>query len=138
MMVVDASAAMACLLPDESGDIPVRFVQRLLAPGAFAPSIWPAEVLNAVCLANRRGRVPRDRRAELLVALRRFHVTVESAPTNDRYDALCDLALSTGLTVYDASYLDLAIRRGLALATLDRQLARAADAAGVALVDLPA
>jgi predicted nucleic acid-binding protein len=130
--VLDASAAAGWLL----GDSAERFVKALpdliAAEDATVPAIWPYEMHNALLAAERRKRVSSadvDRLRRNLAAL----------PISIDWDLVDDdafhLARRHRLSFYDASYLELAMRLGLALATLDRALARGARAEGVPLVE---
>ena len=102
---------------------------------AVAPIIWPLEVNNALISAVRRGRI------DELIAYR-IRNTLDRLPVDtDSEIAIASLGLRIlglgidhGLSAYDASYLELAMRRGLPLATQDERLMRAASAAGVAIM----
>ena len=98
------------------------------------PAIWPLEVANVLLVSERRGRVSRvdvARFAELLLGM---PIRVHAAPETFAFEEALPLARDTRLSVYDASYLELAGRLGLPLATLDTALARAARTVGVKLL----
>ena len=82
-------------------------------------------------MALRKGRISRPYHDELLANFRRLRIKVETMPMAHYWERPIDLATQHKLTVYDASYLDLAIRSGLPLATLDDALIVAARAEGV-------
>ena len=94
----------------------------------------PLECANALATAERRGRIDAARVARNVSLLRRLPVAVDVADPADTLGTTLDLARTHRLTAYDASYLDLALRRGLPLATNDGPLRIAAAAAGVALL----
>lgn len=96
---------------------------------AFAPEIWWYEVRNVLISAERRGRATEARSAAFLRALSRLPITVDHDPEQT---VVLGLARRHGLTVYDAAYLELALRLRLPLATFDTALARAAEAEEVA------
>ena len=98
----------------------------------MAPGHWPAEVANALLVAERRQRADAPRTSLFLDRLRAFPVTVDDEIAETWGSALT-LARAYRLTVYDACYLALAMRTGHAIATLDIDLAKAARAAGVTL-----
>ncbi len=135
-MVIDASIALSWCFEDESSALTDAVLQRLELTPAIAPALWPLEVANGLRSAERRGRL--DDRAipaatHLLMTL---PIDVEEPPDLDAaIGRILPMARSLGLSVYDATYLDLASRRGLPLATADEQLARAAHAAGVQLFE---
>ncbi|HET7922817.1 MAG TPA: type II toxin-antitoxin system VapC family toxin [Gammaproteobacteria bacterium] len=122
--VLDASIAIAWLLPDEGSKATDALVERLITDTAFVPAIWPLEVINALFVAARRGRIPRTRIETLAEELIVYPITVESASLKSCYIP-AKLAARYKLTVYDASYLELAQRRQLPLATLDNRLREA-------------
>jgi predicted nucleic acid-binding protein len=110
--------------------------ERLRIEAAVAPSLWWFEVRNGLVMAERRGRVTEQQTANFLREILRLAITLEGSPNEI---SILDLARRYRLTVYDAAYLELAIRRALPLATLDTALMRAARAEAVPLVgDNPA
>lgn len=98
---------------------------------AHAPSVWPLEFLNALRVLERRKRLLTHQVDGMLGRLAAMRIAVETEPVEMR--VLLDLARRFELSVYDASYVELAMRRGLPLATRDAPLARAARAAGIPL-----
>jgi predicted nucleic acid-binding protein len=105
--------------------------QRLIGDTALVPSLWWFEVRNGLVIAERRRRTSAEISAAFLRQLAGFPVVI--APLSDE-TALLTLARRHGLTAYDAAYLELALRDGLDLATLDTELADAARAEGISLV----
>jgi predicted nucleic acid-binding protein len=128
--VIDASVVAAWFLEEET-DARVEYVVESLARlGACSPSLFFFEIRNALLVNERRRRVTAAQSAEFVRELSRMQIRLES-PSQD-VDLLA-LARERKLTVYDAAYLELAIREGLPLATLDRALEKAANSEGVAL-----
>jgi len=129
--VLDASVTMAWAFKEDLTPLAERLLKELVAGEALVPAVWPLEVANVLIVSERRGRVDRgdvERFAELLLGLPiRVHASTESFA----FDEALPLARDTGLSVYDASYLELAGRLGLPLATLDAALVRAAANVGV-------
>jgi predicted nucleic acid-binding protein len=134
--VIDASIALSWCFEDEASPAAEAVLQRLRQARAIAPALWPLDVANGLRSAERRGRI--DERSiplatQLLTAL---PVQIDDAvPLDAAMGRILSMARSVGLTAYDAAYLDLAARRGLPFATADDQLARAAVAAGVELME---
>lgn len=125
--VVDASAILPCLFPDEADDFSEQVGASLGTIETWVPSIWRVECANAIVMAHRRGRISAQRRIEIAADLEDTPVLMEDrAPTAG---ALVDLACRFGLTAYDAAYLELAVRRAATLVTRDERLAAAARAA---------
>lgn len=136
-LVVDASIALSWCFEDEHTALGDAVLSRLLEQTAVAPGIWPLEVANGLRSAERRERL--DEHATTLAAqlLMTLPITVDETPrVEDALGRVLHLARSVGLTTYDAAYLDLALRRGLPLATVDDQLARAAVAVGVDVLEV--
>jgi predicted nucleic acid-binding protein len=137
-LVLDVSATLAFVLTDELSALSDRILaaveehseRHLLVPGHF----W-IEVTNGLLMAERRGRASRAEMAEAL----RF-VFALSIVTDDETNRRCpceslSLAREHGLTVYDAAYLELALRHRADLATLDKALAKAAKSAGLHIIE---
>jgi predicted nucleic acid-binding protein len=133
-IVLDCSVAAAWCLADEHSEEAAAVLQQLAKTEALVPPLWPLEMANVLLVAERRGRIEAadaSRAVELLLSLPITVVRDEprSALVNARL-----LAREHGLSAYDAAYLSLALRSGAALASTDRELVRAAKAAGVKLV----
>lgn len=134
MFVIDASVALGWCFKDEATAYADAVLTRLEEEGAIAPAIWPLEVANGLRSAERRGRI--DERelpamAQLLLAL---PIRIDEIPLSAALGEILQLARALGLSTYDAGYVDLALRQGVPLATLDDALARAATAAGAELL----
>jgi predicted nucleic acid-binding protein len=129
--VLDASVALAWCFRDEQTDALLALQDRLVRTGAFAPPLWPLEVLNRLLTAERRSRIDTGTRRELSLYLSRLPVRLEEGTAEQAWTGVAQLATQHGLTAYDAAYLELASRLGLPLATLDRQLIVAARASNV-------
>ena len=132
--VIDASVALSWFLEDERSDERDALLDQVAISGATVPGLWRLEVANALLMAFRRKRVTAAFRDQAIQRLGRLPITID-ADTNARaWTNTLPLAEQTGLSVYDASYLELAIRLGVALASADRKLCEAATLAGVALI----
>ncbi|MGC2413610.1 MAG: type II toxin-antitoxin system VapC family toxin [Stellaceae bacterium] len=105
--------------------------ERLHVESAVAPSLWWFEVRNGLVMAERRGQVAEQQTANFLREILRLSITLDRSPNEV---SVLDLARRHRLTVYDAAYLELAIREGLPLATLDTALMRAARAESVPVI----
>jgi len=130
--VLDSSAAIAWLLREADHDRADALIRGLGEGAAIAPALIFLEMANAMISAERQKRIDRaECEALIRLAARMPLQTVEFGPSI--LAPLGSLCLDHGLTTYDAAYLLLALREGLPLATLDRRLALAARARGVAL-----
>lgn len=127
--VLDASAAVAWASPDEA---PSAELAAAVASGtAVAPALWPFEVQNVLTVLRRRGRLKGEDWEAAAGALRAIRIEIESADRRRVEEDVLKIADQYGLTVYDAAYLELALRRRIPLATLDDALRRTATSAGV-------
>ena len=134
-LVVDASVGAAWFLPDEATARTEAALQATATHAVWVPALWLLEVGKLLLSAQRRKRITADKRRELAAAASAFHIRVDrEAVTISSVD---ELASRHGLTAYDAAYLELALRRGLPLATQDAALAAAMVKAGVAAAELP-
>ncbi len=106
-------------------------MDRAAISGAVVPRIWPLEISNVLLIAQRRGKITTAELDRKLAQLLAMPIEVEVPDHAPDWHQVVRLADRAGLTVYDTTYLDLAIRRGLPLATLDARLARASRDAGV-------
>lgn len=132
--VLDASVVLAWLLPDERSTVAQRLLLRSAQERPRAPSLLLVEVANALLQAERRTRLGRGTRLELLDAFTALPIALEPLASEAMLRA-GELAAHHGLTVYDACYLELAMARNCALATFDERLGRAAKAERVALME---
>jgi predicted nucleic acid-binding protein len=129
--VVDASVALAWCFPDEASDYADAVLVALEGRIILVPAIWGLEIANAVLAGERSNRL---RQPEI----RRFTTLLESLSPVQDVQPVCDcvndvlpLAREYGLSAYDAAYLELSIRHGAPLATLDGKLRKAAQKAGI-------
>ena len=130
--VIDASVALASCFEDERSEY-TDAVLRALSTGelAYAPAIWPLEVLNGLLVAERRKRLKREDVNQVIRFLESFVIDLDDLGSLSLYGEDLRLARQGALSVYDASYIGLAQRRGLALATVDKRLAAAAQNFGI-------
>ena len=135
--VLDASVAVAWCFEDETTKF-TEGVLDLISAGAEAlvPSIWPLEISNALLVAERRKRIALAKVTALLHRIAGLPIHVTRTESKQAFEQILPMARQQGLSQYDAAYLELAVREGLALATLDRELQRAAKATGVELVSV--
>ncbi len=99
-------------------------------------ALWPLEVANVLMLAERKRRTTNARVEQFVERLLKQPIEVDSEGLQRAFTHLTKLAKLRSLTVYDAAYLELAVRKGLPLATLGKDLIAAAKAEGIRLVDV--
>lgn len=124
-LVVDASVAAAWILPDEHSTSAEALKIEIAERSMMVPTLWWAETRNLLLMAERRGRIDEAVTVKALAQLARLPVAFDSEPEEG---ALLSLARAHQLSAYDALYLELARRKGSALATLDKRLAAACRA----------
>lgn len=133
-LVLDASVVLAVALQEANRDLAIPMLARAADDGAVVPAIWHLEVGNTLLLAERRHTISPADRAAALQDLFRLPVDVDADTASRAWRDTFGLAEQHRLTLYDAAYLELSIRRSLPLATFDAALRRAAVAIGVALL----
>lgn len=124
--VLDASVAVAWCFDDEGTPAAWALLDRLRTAPGYVPTIWALEIGNILLGAERRRRITRARTTEFMEILDALDIRADSDVQPRALRVVLPLAREQDLTTYDASYLELAMRLGLPLATKDRALARAA------------
>jgi predicted nucleic acid-binding protein len=132
--VLDASFTFRRLFQDEASPQGYAALKIFAREGAIVPALWFAEITNVLGMAERRGRIDAAGSQEALRLLRSLSLLVDEPPSLAWSEAILQLMRSHRLTAYDATYLELALRRGLVLATKDRALIAAAPAIGIGLL----
>lgn len=132
--VLDASVAVAWCFEDESTKFSEGVLDSLSnGSEALVPSLWPLEVGNALLVAERRKRITLAQVTAILLRIAGFPISVIPIDAKHAFEQILPRARQQSLSQYDAAYLDLALREGLPLATLDAELRRAANITGVSL-----
>ena len=134
-LVVDCSVTMAWCFEDECDDLADAVLDRLADGEAWVPSLWPLEVANVLVAAERRRRLTAADSARFVELLMGLPIVVDDRSHERAVSQVLAAARQLGISVYDASYLELAMRLGATLATRDAQLSAAAATAGVPLFD---
>ena len=119
---------------DESSEATRRLSDRITEAGALVPELWHLEVANGLLVAERRKRIFAEDRGRAMRGLAKLKIEIDPSTSRLAWLATLTIAETYNLTVYDASYLELALRRSLPLATLDADLIRAGPSAGATLL----
>lgn len=135
MIVLDSSVSLAWALDDEQELGPTLLAQVAAVDSAIVPVHWILEVTNALRMAVKRRRLEPGQPAQVLEKIRSQPIEIDPETIERAWSDIPALADAHGLTTYDAAYLELALRLGLPLATLDQALARAARAADITLFE---
>lgn len=131
-LVLDASVTIAWFADEPARSQLDEVMLRIQREGAFVPSLWRTETGNSLLQLVRRGRIPAGKLPTIIEEVRRLPVMMDVPLDDEVWGAALALAERHRLTLYDATYLELAVRRRLPLASLDQELLRAATAEGVA------
>lgn len=132
-VVVDASVALAWGFPDEAGAYAETVLEGLEGRAVVVPALWAVEIANALLVGERRKRIHQAQIHRFLTLLEGLSVVQDTQSVGVAVNSLLPLAREHKLSAYDAAYLDLAMREGLPLATLDNALRRAGRKAGVSI-----
>lgn len=129
--VLDSSVALAWVLPRQQTKRTAAILDQATEHGALTASLWPIEVANVLSIYERRAQFTAAERTNAIGLFAGLPIDIDDQTQTRAWSTAYDLALAHKLTVYDALYLELALRAGLPLATLDSDLCRAATTLGV-------
>ena len=132
--VLDSSMTLAWVYSEQVTPETHEVYARLAEDGAWVPGLWRLVVANVLEMGVREGRNHAAFRDQTLSDLAEWPVKTDRETDRRAWSSILRLAVEHRLTLYDAAYLELAVRRGIALATLDRDLRRTARQQGVALL----
>jgi predicted nucleic acid-binding protein len=135
-VVIDSSVALTWCFEDEASPETDKLFERVRDDGAIVPGLWHLELSNVLLQAEKRGRISTGDVATRLDLIAELPISTDQETTARAWHDILTMARAEGLTTYDATYLELAVRRGLPLLTKDNALAEAAKRLGV--VVLPA
>lgn len=130
-VVVDRSVALAWCFPDESSDYADAVLVALEGRTILVPAIWGLEIANAVLAGERSKRLRQPEIRRFATLLGSLSLVQDTQPVCDHVSNVLPLAREYGLSAYGAAYLELSIRHGAPLATLDGKLRKAAQKAGI-------
>lgn len=129
--VIDNSVVMAWCFGDEDSAYADDVLDALEFREAIAPAIWPLETGNVLVVAERRKRLSESDTIRFLALINDLPIYVVQEPPERMTKEILALARERQISTYDASYLDLAMRKGLPIATQDSGLKKAAKACDV-------
>ena len=132
--VVDTSIVMSWCFKDQANSFADTILEQLQEATAFVPSVWPLEVTNVLLAAERRKLIGKADSIHFLNLLAQLPIFVQHESPERIMNDILSHARDHNLSSYDASYLDLAIKKGLPLATLDKKLQKAAKSMNVELL----
>ena len=130
--ILDASVTLCWCFENQATQYTEAIFERLAGgEEASVPFIWPLEVANVLLTAERRKALKLAQVTSFLEQLSAWPIQVDTLGVDRAFQQILNAARSHNLSTYDAAYLELAVREGLPLATLDKDLRRAANAVGV-------
>ena len=132
--VLDTSVTMAWLFEDEATRNTESLLDRLKTEEAFVPTLWAYEVGNVLLMAERRKRITEAQGRRFAQLLESLPIRIFDSHLISLWSSAVDVARAHGLSVYDGTYLDLAMREGIPLATRDKALRKAARKLGVGIL----
>ena len=132
--IIDASITLAWCFADEATAATIEVQEGLKDDSALAPAHWFLEIANSLAMAERRRRTTSVTSDAFIALLGEMDIEVDEESSERAFLEILPLARAHRLTVYDAVYLELAVRRQLPLATLDEELRAAATQLGVKLL----
>lgn len=124
--VLDCSVTMAWCFDDESNDYTDTILDKLNKAKAVVPAIWPLEVANVLLMCQRKKRISAVQSSNFIDALSVLPIFVDPSTSSRAMHTIFMLANQVNLTIYDAAYLELALRENIPLATLDKEMIEAA------------
>ena len=120
--VLDNSVVMSWCFKDEENQYADNVLDYLSDATALVPSVWPLEVMNVLLVAERRKRLSEADSVRFISLLSQLPISVEYESPERIMRELLSFAKENNLSSYDASYLDLSMRNGIPIATLDNKL----------------
>ncbi|HEX3883297.1 MAG TPA: type II toxin-antitoxin system VapC family toxin [Stellaceae bacterium] len=133
-LVLDSSAALAWIYPDETTEAIRRVFDAVADEGCVVPAPWRLEVANGLTFGLRRGRITAAFRTDALNVLDMLPISIDPETGAHAWSTTLQVADRFGLTLYEASYVELAQRHSLELATLDIKMRDAAHALGLDVI----
>lgn len=135
-LVLDSSATLAWVYTDEITRAIKHVFEIVTDSGAWVPTIWPLEVANSLQTAVYRGRIGAGFRDATLADLSSINIRIDDETNSHAWSETLRLAHKFKLTLYDAAYIELAQRKNLPLASLDRDLRAAAKSLNLKLLGI--
>jgi predicted nucleic acid-binding protein len=130
-VVIDSSVAVCWFLPDEYSSLANKALDLVEHGRMFAPILLRYELQNVLLMNERRGRIAPT---QVETGFRRFMALPATYLFDFEPVFAAGIVRRHALSAYDAAYIDVALRRGLPIATLDKRLSQAAIAEGIEII----
>jgi predicted nucleic acid-binding protein len=134
--VVDNSIVMTWCFKDEANQYADAVLNSLTEAVAIVPAIWPLEIVNVLLVAERRERLHESDSVRFISLLSQLPIVVDRTWPERTMKDLLAIGRANSLSSYDAAYLELAMRQGLPIATLDNKLLEAARRVDIPILDI--
>lgn len=128
MYVIDASAMLSWCFDDEKPKDAKALLRRMTRAGMTAPAHFPLECINIIRVGERERRLTAPQSSAFIALVESLRIQIDSETSRRAWSETVELSRRTGLTAYDAAYLELAIRKQATLVSKDKKLLRAAEA----------
>ncbi len=135
--VLDASVTLAWCFPDETDPYALQVLNLLTTHEVLVPAIWTLEIANALVVGERRNRITRSESERFIALMHASPITVDGSAMQSISDGILSIAREQQVSAYDAAYLEVAMREGLPLASIDGRVRTAMTALGIPAVTLP-
>jgi predicted nucleic acid-binding protein len=133
LFVLDCSVALSWCFLDEQDPYALDVLRSMAKKQAIVPAIFPLELSNGLLMGERRKRSTEADTTKWLLSLASLPIDIDSRQTSETFTSVIPLARAHGMTSYDASYLELALRRSIPFATMEPKLRACANVLGVKL-----
>ena len=134
-LVIDCSVTMAWCFEDEGNELADKVLDHLADTEAWVPSLWAFEVANVLLVAERRGRLTPADSIRFVTLLSDLPISIDGSAHERAFGPVLSNGRDLGLSAYDATYLELAMRLGAEMATGDEKLRAACRTSGVPVFD---
>ncbi len=134
-LVLDCSVTMAWCFENEGGEFADRVLDNLADSEAWVPSLWTFEVANVLLVAERRGRITPADSMRFVTLLGDLPIQIDDGSHQRAFGSIVSIGRDHGLSAYDATYLDLAMRLGGVMATGDEKLREACRESGIPIFE---
>ena len=131
--VLDCSITLAWCFEDETSDYSEQILSSLSRAKAWVPALWTVEIANALIVAERKKRISHVKAIAFKQQLDLVPIKIDDYLLTKPIELILDIAKETGLTAYDATYLELALRKNLPISTLDKELKSAAQKVNISI-----
>ncbi|HSX20498.1 MAG TPA: type II toxin-antitoxin system VapC family toxin [Gammaproteobacteria bacterium] len=131
IFVLDCSVAAAWCFEDEFTSHAQDIFNLLNTMKAVVPNIWPLEISNVLCMAERHGRISADKCNSFLDIISSLAIELDMGHTSIFNNKIINLTRHHMITAYDAAYLELALRYNVPLASFDKKLCAVAKKEGI-------